>query len=653
MANPTSNSIFDTELQDVDDPSDWTDKDMQQLDHSLRCQVCGELMKAAISSVKCFHSFCSLCIRHHLDQIGECPTCRTKVIGLDFKPNYHLQEIIQAFQNARSKLLDLVRTAEASAKTSEQRNEVTVDGRSDIKEKEKSQQPLKRKRSASIDVEKGDASRRYSTRSTRKSVPVVEISDDDFQRSDGGESTEDESLETEPADLDSGPCPVCQETVKLERINSHLNYCLNGQKDPLMISNTKYTKKTLPSSSTKPKAPSKPSQPVASHRPMSSKTPSASGTQSTKGKNPDVTTKVAQKKSNPVSGLSRLAKVQYGLLKKEKEIRNLLEQHKLPTHGSREQMIRRHKEYVARFNANLDALEPKPLDELRKEIRIWESALNTVAFTQEKGKSKMIAKKWNEDDSKANNKRVNTGQPSSTASETQHNSEGADSAKGDNEIDVDIYGLEDAIGNDTEFEIATAFPSEPTRESKTGLQEVGEEILVEFEEEVTEVNDINLYSGDIIVDSGSPKPNVTSINLFSQQRITTSTPQQPYSTSSRKSNVVEQMMVNESKTVIAGAPLNQNFNPAGPQTSPFVYPLPVNTAAIEMPAAIPVTVNPFSLASRKSKSISSQGNDTQSNSSYVSDDNTNPSTRHTNSLLHDPTWPSSIDFEVSDFQPDD
>lgn len=68
----------------------------------------------------------------------------------------------------------------------------------------------------------------------------------------------------------------------------------------------------------------------------------------------------------------KLPKRVYHLMK-EKAIRKLLADHKLPTTGPKQALIKRHKEFVNRFNANLDAATPKPVELLRTEMKEWEA----------------------------------------------------------------------------------------------------------------------------------------------------------------------------------------------------------------------------------------------------------------------------------------
>eukprot|EP00934_Nitzschia_sp_Nitz4_P009248 Nitzschia sp. Nitz4//scaffold22_size323478//285509//289544//NITZ4_000585-RA/size323478-processed-gene-0.425-mRNA-1//1//CDS//3329543171//9238//frame0 len=105
--------------------------ELQALDETLRCKLCGDHLHAAvsISSQKCGHSFCSECIRNtfHAQLSGlkrerKCPICRFPVTSLDVDKilvrNRALQEAVEAFQELlvqRSKMRTTAMQSEGTA----------------------------------------------------------------------------------------------------------------------------------------------------------------------------------------------------------------------------------------------------------------------------------------------------------------------------------------------------------------------------------------------------------------------------------------------------------------------------------------------------------------------------------------------------------
>jgi hypothetical protein len=83
------------------------------LESALRCAICSDFLRNP-HSLLCGHSFCSECIRRHLDHScnattsGICPTCRDAAAPSQLRVSRDLMEVIQIFQTLRSELLFVV-----------------------------------------------------------------------------------------------------------------------------------------------------------------------------------------------------------------------------------------------------------------------------------------------------------------------------------------------------------------------------------------------------------------------------------------------------------------------------------------------------------------------------------------------------------------
>lgn len=76
--------------------------------------------------------------------------------------------------------------------------------------------------------------------------------------------------------------------------------------------------------------------------------------------------------ASPVQApMKRMSKPVYNLLK-DSELKRLLQELQLPISGDREQLIRRHSEFLLLYNAECDALRPKSTAQLRAELRALE-----------------------------------------------------------------------------------------------------------------------------------------------------------------------------------------------------------------------------------------------------------------------------------------
>ena len=112
---------------DVPDPSDWLKTPVSSLgpvETALRCQVCKDFFVNPVVT-SCSHTFCSLCIRRCLTNDGKCPTCRAVDQELRLRPNWVVEELVDAFQTARPDILqlgkDLIALKEDGAKGNKKR----------------------------------------------------------------------------------------------------------------------------------------------------------------------------------------------------------------------------------------------------------------------------------------------------------------------------------------------------------------------------------------------------------------------------------------------------------------------------------------------------------------------------------------------------
>ncbi|PYH96423.1 DNA repair protein [Aspergillus ellipticus CBS 707.79] len=189
---------------DLPDSTDWLDTPLSlvaPLESSLRCQVCKDFFDNPVIT-SCSHTFCSLCIRRCLSTEGKCPACRSPDQELKLRRNWAVQELVEAFQNARSSVLDLARKA-----ASKDNEEGVVE-------------PATKKRKVeALDGADGAASEGMRTRSRARGVnhsqtePVaVEVIED----------TADEEYVPEDGLV---ACPICKRRMKNEAVFRHLDTC--------------------------------------------------------------------------------------------------------------------------------------------------------------------------------------------------------------------------------------------------------------------------------------------------------------------------------------------------------------------------------------------------------------------------------------------
>ncbi|KAL2851620.1 postreplication repair E3 ubiquitin-protein ligase rad18 [Aspergillus pseudoustus] len=297
---------------DLPDSTDWLAtplKLLAPLESSLRCQVCKDFFDNPVIT-SCSHTFCSLCIRRCLSTEGKCPTCRSSDQELKLRRNWAVQELVEAFTNARPSVLELASGATNSAGDAEVMGEVNTE------------QPASKKRrledgvnGAETRTEEGVRTRSQSRGITLPVQPAaIEIIDD---------------IEDEEYILDDGlvPCPICQRRMKNEAVFRHLDTCNGDQNGPAESKQAAFG-----SLSTGPR-------------------------KATRDANP-----------NPPE---RLPAINYSLLK-ETVLRKKLKDLGIPNWGPRALMQRRHTEWMNLWNANCDSRTPKNKGQLLRELDVWE-----------------------------------------------------------------------------------------------------------------------------------------------------------------------------------------------------------------------------------------------------------------------------------------
>uniref|UniRef100_A0A671UEG6 RING-type E3 ubiquitin transferase n=1 Tax=Sparus aurata TaxID=8175 RepID=A0A671UEG6_SPAAU len=310
--------------------------------------------------------FCSLCIRKFLAYKLQCPVCNTQATEQDLRNNRLLDDLVVNFRAARQQLSKatfesppISPKTPASAvkcKTPRQRGQKCNSSvLSHFFQKRPKTSPTKETQhdsSAAQCVQRGEmqTARTHNandgdlhSETTQLRVAVKEEPMDEEETSFQSlmsvkqEDTDSHSISTgaQMAHCSSPPqdvkpvikveCPVCSVSVPQQFINKHLDTCLTrGEK-----------KESLRSS------------PAPARRPM--------------------------------------GKLVYNLLSMQELKRRLKECH-LSVQGSRDQMIKRHRDFVQIYNAQCDSLNPKSAEEIAKELEA-----NEKIRTQLQGKAKAVS----------------------------------------------------------------------------------------------------------------------------------------------------------------------------------------------------------------------------------------------------------------------
>ncbi|KAF7596731.1 E3 ubiquitin-protein ligase rad18 [Aspergillus hancockii] len=200
------------------DSTDWLDTPLSlltPLESALRCQVCKDFFDNPVIT-SCSHTFCSLCIRRCLSTEGKCPACRSSDQELKLRRNWAVQELVEAFQNARPRALELARrAADDDREETEQRTGRPVSKKRKVEERGGSNTETSEGRQTRSRTKGGEPQTETAT------MEVIEDSQDE---------------EYVPGSEDGlVACPVCKRRMKNEAVFQHLDTCTGDPAPPKKI----------------------------------------------------------------------------------------------------------------------------------------------------------------------------------------------------------------------------------------------------------------------------------------------------------------------------------------------------------------------------------------------------------------------------------
>eukprot|EP00112_Aurelia_sp_Birch-Aquarium-sp1_P001999 Seg122.2 transcript_id=Seg122.2/GoldUCD/mRNA.D3Y31 product="E3 ubiquitin-protein ligase RAD18" protein_id=Seg122.2/GoldUCD/D3Y31 len=222
----------------TDDPSDWPQEfqELRNLDNLLRCSICFEYFNTAVMATRCCHNYCSFCARKHITYKAQCPSCPAEMHPRDLKCNRALDEIVRIFVALRPRLLMVLK----------EHKEVKKNERASHKDKTLFVSPYAKAGSSQRKTARNNNSNNTRSSANHKQRRTKD-DEDDFEpikskkRKDFNQSTSGSSTTTlTGSDFDSGPgddqglihrrqgkqmgqCPVCLKSIPLKSINKHLD----------------------------------------------------------------------------------------------------------------------------------------------------------------------------------------------------------------------------------------------------------------------------------------------------------------------------------------------------------------------------------------------------------------------------------------------
>ncbi|KAI2641237.1 DNA repair protein rad18 [Xylaria nigripes] len=314
-----------SDFDSVADSTDWLLTPLSGLsavEAALRCQICKDFFKTPMLT-SCNHTFCSLCIRRALSADGKCPLCRASEQEMKLRSNWSMEEVVAAFTQTRSAVLDFALRPPPSPSTP---TILETPKRRGDDLKNGSEQPSSKRLRSSARLSK-----------TKSMEATAEIA---RQESNIPDQEPDDGLVA---------CPICWRRMKPGQVDRHIDASCPG-----------------PQSTPPPQQPSlqNSSKPTSITRAFA---PSSSTTTTTKPQ----TTQPAP---------DRLPTLNYSMIK-ETQLRKELADLSLSTSGNRAMLERRHREWVMIWNANCDSQRPRRKVALLHDLDTWERTLGSRAPT--------------------------------------------------------------------------------------------------------------------------------------------------------------------------------------------------------------------------------------------------------------------------------
>uniref|UniRef100_A0AC11DL03 RAD18 E3 ubiquitin protein ligase n=1 Tax=Ovis aries TaxID=9940 RepID=A0AC11DL03_SHEEP len=280
---------------------------MKTVDDLLRCGICFEYFNIAMMIPQCSHNYCSLCIRKFLSYKTQCPTCCVTVTEPDLKNNRVLDELVKSLNFARNRLLQFalesppISAASSSSKNLATKTDTAVAFRHSLKQGSKLMENFLIRESGGSTSElliKENESKLSPQK--KPSSPAKTRGTPSAEKSAPGFS--EYSVPETPStsalkQATKVDCPVCGVKIPENHINKHLDSCLSREEKKESLRSSVHKRKPLP-------------------------------------------------------------KIVYNLLS-DRDLKKKLKQLGLSVQGNKQQLIKRHQEFVHMYNAQCDALHPK------------------------------------------------------------------------------------------------------------------------------------------------------------------------------------------------------------------------------------------------------------------------------------------------------
>ncbi|KAG7173072.1 E3 ubiquitin-protein ligase RAD18-like [Homarus americanus] len=322
---------------------------LKRLDELLRCGICYEFMTTSMITA-CSHNYCSLCIRQYLSYKTQCPACFQETTTQHLRNNRLVDEIIGLFTTLRDKVARLSHTSKGGVITSYLET-------NDPAEKTK-------------DDQAASGSNNIAQSCTSVMSPRAKA------------ATQQEGKPASPKRLVFGKAHHLLSPRKDKGINSTPKRNLekpmvsSQSKSPLRRSESELCSPSSSSVKSQAKIKSPSRSLFLSPVPASLSSLSQSPCRSPSGHFSIFSQSIEQPPRR-----KPLTKLVYSLLS-EKQMRQKVKDLGLSFCGDKQALVNRHRRYVTLYNAECDEAEPRPVQELVKQLDREEKEKSRVTTSQ-------------------------------------------------------------------------------------------------------------------------------------------------------------------------------------------------------------------------------------------------------------------------------
>ncbi|CAI1879904.1 hypothetical protein SEUBUCD646_0C01350 [Saccharomyces eubayanus] len=323
---------------------------LYQLDTLLRCHICKDFLKIPVLT-PCGHTFCSLCIREHLNNQPNCPLCLFEFRESLLRSEFLVNEVIQSYTSIRPTLIDALKIQKPIADEDKMPKPQDSSLIELISESENDDS-----NTADDDLQIVSTSERKPAK--RSMTDILPLSSKPSKRT--FTMFRSERIKKKPKSNEQmAQCPICQQFYPLKALEkTHLDECL-----------------TLQSLGKKSKPPKNFNADLKSQDKETSRP---------KSKTPETDENFRDEVSHVDKYLNSMAKSEYQRLPKINftsmnlsQIKQKLMSLGLSTSGTRQNFIKRYNHYEMLWNSNFcDSLEPVDESELKRQLLSWDVSHN-------------------------------------------------------------------------------------------------------------------------------------------------------------------------------------------------------------------------------------------------------------------------------------